>query len=60
MPDLMMSVRTCATTTTTYTMSYLRQLCLFADSGIQHILCCVFALFCLSSSCVPLLQVSLD
>jgi hypothetical protein len=24
---------------------------LFADSGVQHILCCV--LFCLSSSCVP-------
>ena len=45
MPDLMMNVRTCATTTTTYTMSYLRQLCLFADSGIQHILCCVCTLF---------------
>ena len=33
-------------------MSYLRYLCLFVQSGIQHILCCVFALF-LSSSCVP-------
>ena len=27
-------------------------------SGAQHILCCVF--FCLSSSCVPMLPVSLD
>jgi hypothetical protein len=26
-------------------MSYLRYLCLFAHSGIHHILCCVFALF---------------
>ena len=26
-------------------MSYLRYLCLFAHSGVQHILCCVFALF---------------
>jgi len=26
-------------------MSYLRHLCLFAHSGVQHILCCVFALF---------------
>ena len=26
-------------------MSYLRYLCLFADSGVQHILCCVFVLF---------------
>ena len=26
-------------------MSYLRYLCLFAYSGVQHILCCVFALF---------------
>ena len=23
-------------------MSYLRYLCLFAHSGVQHILCCVF------------------
>ena len=30
-------------------MSYLRYL--FAYSGVQHILCCVF-MFCLSSSCV--------
>ena len=46
-------------------MSYLRYLCLFASSGVQHILCYVFlfcfvCLFfwgfffsCLSSSCVP-------
>jgi hypothetical protein len=27
-------------------MSYLRYLCLFAYSGVQHILCCVFL-------CVP-------
>ena len=26
-------------------MSYLRYLCLFANSGVQHILCCVFVLF---------------
>ena len=26
-------------------MSYLRYLCLFANSGVQHILCCVFGLF---------------
>jgi hypothetical protein len=34
-------------------MSYLRYLCLLAQSGVQHILCCVFVLFCFSSSCVP-------
>ena len=45
MPDLMMNVRACATTTTTYTMSYLRQLCLLADSGVQHIVCCACVLF---------------
>jgi hypothetical protein len=26
-------------------MSYLRYPCLFAHSGVQHILCCVFVLF---------------
>jgi hypothetical protein len=26
------------------TMCYLRYLCLFVHSGVQHILCCVFAL----------------
>jgi hypothetical protein len=34
-------------------MSYLRYVCLFTHSGVQHILCCVVFLFCLSSSCVP-------
>ena len=33
-------------------MSYLRYLCLFAYSDVQHILCCDF-LFSLSPSCVP-------
>jgi hypothetical protein len=32
-------------------MSYLRYLCLFTNSGVLHILCCVFVL--LASSCVP-------
>ena len=36
-------------------MSYLRYLCLFAHSGVQHILRCVF-LFCLFSSCVLCMQ----
>ena len=40
-------------------MSYLRYLCLFVYSGVQHILCCVF-MFCLSSSCVPNVAVSQD
>jgi len=26
-------------------MSYLRYLCLLANSGVQHILCCVFVLY---------------
>ena len=38
-------------------MSYLRYLCLFAYSGVQHILCCVFA--CLRLGYTMLL-VSLD
>jgi hypothetical protein len=33
-------------------MSYLRYLCLFAYSTVQHILYCVLYLFYLSSSCV--------
>ena len=37
-------------------VSYLRFLCLFAHSGVQYILCCVFALFFV----VLLLPVSLD
>ena len=32
-------------------MFYLRYLCLFTQSGVQHILSCVFV--CFSSSCVP-------
>jgi hypothetical protein len=40
-------------------MFYLRFLCLFAYSGAQHILCCVFALFFLRVVC-PILPVSLD
>jgi hypothetical protein len=39
-------------------MSYLCCLCLFAYSGVYHILSCVFA-FCFSSSCVPYVSVSL-
>jgi hypothetical protein len=34
-------------------VSCLRYLCLFAHSGVHHILCCVVFLFCFSSSCVP-------
>jgi hypothetical protein len=33
-------------------MSYLRYLCLFAQSGVQHILCCVF--ICLRLVCAML------
>jgi hypothetical protein len=36
-------------------MSYLRDLCLFAYSGVQHILCCVFLRLV-----YPVLPVSLD
>jgi len=36
-------------------MSYLRYLCLFAYSGVQHILCCVFPRLV-----YPILPVSLD
>jgi hypothetical protein len=33
-------------------MTYLRYLCFFfVHSGVQHLLCCVFVLFCLSLSC---------
>jgi hypothetical protein len=42
-------------------MSYLRYLCLFAYSGVQHILCCAFALFVFVLCLVyPMLPVSLD
>jgi hypothetical protein len=42
-------------------MSYLRYLCLFANSGVQLILCCVFALFAFVLCLVyQMLPVSLD
>jgi hypothetical protein len=34
-------------------MSYLRHLCLFAYSGVQHILCCVFVLLVFVLSLLP-------
>jgi hypothetical protein len=37
-------------------MPYLRYLCLFAHSGVQHLLCCVFCFF--SSACVPYVGMS--
>ena len=40
-------------------MSYLRYLCLFVYSGVQHILCCVFVLF-FFVLCTLRLPVSLD
>ena len=40
-------------------MSYLRYLCLFAYSGVQHILCYVFVSFFLRVV-YPMLSVSLD
>ena len=42
-------------------MSYLRYLCLFAYSGVQYILCCVFVLFVTAMCLVcPMFPVSLD
>ena len=41
-------------------MSYLCYLCLFAYSGIQYILCCVFVLFFYVLCTVYMLPVSLD
>jgi hypothetical protein len=40
-------------------MSYLRYLCLFVNSGVPHILCCVFILF-FFVLCTLMLPVSLD
>jgi hypothetical protein len=40
-------------------MSYLRCVCLFVHSGVQHILCCVFVLFFFVLSTLRL-PVSLD
>ena len=37
-------------------MSYLRYLCLFAHSGVQHIFGCVLVF----SSCAPVLPISLN
>ena len=41
-------------------MSYLRYLCLFAHSGVQHILCYVIALFVFLRLVYPMFPVSLD
>jgi hypothetical protein len=41
-------------------MSYLRYLCLFAHSNVQHILCCVFICFAFLRLVYPMLPVSLD
>ena len=42
-------------------MSYLRYLCLFANHGVQHILCCDFVLLVFALCLVyPMLPVSLD
>jgi hypothetical protein len=41
-------------------MSYLRYLCLFAHSGVQHILCCVFVLFIIVLCTLAMLPFSLD
>ena len=39
------SIRLCLRLFVGLLISYLRYLCLFTHSGVQHILCCVFALF---------------
>ena len=41
-------------------MSYLHYLCLFADSGVQGILCCVFVLFFFVVCTLPMFPISLD
>ena len=43
-------------------MSYVRLLCLFEYSGVQHILCCVLVLFCFLflRLVYPMLPASLD
>jgi len=41
-------------------MSCLRCLCLFACSGVWHLLCCVFVLFSVFRLMRPMLPVSLD
>ena len=42
-----------------YLMSYLRYVCLFMQSGVQHILCCVFCFVYLRLVC-PILPVTLN
>ena len=41
-------------------VSYLRYFCLFAHSGLQHILCCVFDLFFFLRLVYHMLPISLD
>jgi hypothetical protein len=41
-------------------MSYLHYLCLFADSGVHRILCCVFVLFFFVVCTLPMFPISLD
>ena len=53
------SVRLCLQLFVGGFMSYLRYLCLFVHSGVQHILCCVFVFYCLRLV-YPMLPVSLD
>jgi hypothetical protein len=43
--DVQLTVRLCLQSFVGGLMSYLHYLCLFAHSGVQHILCCVFVLF---------------
>ena len=41
-------------------MSFLRYVCVFAQSGVQHILCCVFLFLFALCFVYPMLPVSLD
>ena len=41
-------------------MSILRYVCVFAHSGVQHILCCVFLFLFVLYFVYPMLPVSLD
>ena len=43
--DVQLTVRLCLQSFVGGLMSYLHYLCLFAYSGVQHILCCAFVLF---------------
>ena len=53
------SVRLCLQCFVGVLMSFLHYFCLFTYSGVQHILCCVFVLFCLRLV-YPMFPVSLD